>query len=65
MKKRFEYKTLVIEPKGFWSTRFEPSDIDNDLNKLGMDGWELVSVESRNWGQGSTSSFFYTFKREI
>jgi len=64
MKKRFEYKTVVIEPKGFWKTRYEPAEMDKILNQYGNEGWELVTAESRDYG-GSSYGIIYTFKREL
>lgn len=64
MKKRFEYKTIIIEPSGFWKTKYDTEMIDKTLNQYGMDGWELVSVESREMN-GTAFGFHYTFKREI
>lgn len=64
--KRFEYKTLEINPhKQRWVIpEFNVTEIDKILNEMGRQGWELVSVEDRNVGYGTTGSFFYTFKRE-
>ena len=64
MKKRFEYKTVIIEPKGFWGTKYNPSEMDKILNQHGSEGWELVAVESRDSG-GTSFGFHYTFKREL
>ncbi|MNK17783.1 hypothetical protein D3C87_359790 [compost metagenome] len=64
MKKRFEYKTIEIKPSGTWSWKFDIEEIDKVLNKYGMDGWELVSVASRDMS-GTAYGFHYTFKREI
>lgn len=64
MRKRFEYKTVIIEPKGFWGTKYEPADIDKTLNQYGSEGWELVTAESRDYG-GSFYGIIYTFKREL
>lgn len=50
MKKRFEYKTVVVKPKvGFWTVEYDPNEIDKTLNQYGNEGWELVSVESREY----------------
>ncbi len=62
--KRFEYKTVIIEATGFWSTKFPPEDIDRTLNEYGRGGWELVCVESYT-SAGSTYKLMYTFKREM
>lgn len=63
MKKRFEYKTVVVKPKiSFWTVEYDPNEMDKTLNQYGNEGWELVSVESREYM--GTYIFHYTFKRE-
>lgn len=64
MRKRFEYKTVIIEPKGFWGTKYDPDEIDKVLNTHGGEGWELVTAESRDYG-GTFYGVIYTFKREL
>lgn len=61
--RKFEYKTIKIEPKGFWGTKLDENHIDEILNELGAQGWELVSMQDLEIG-GSSWSFHYTFKRE-
>jgi lambda repressor-like predicted transcriptional regulator len=64
--KRFEYKTVEIKPKETWKSRFDATEIDQILNELGKEGWELITTEDKNGiGDGSTEYFYYTFKREI
>lgn len=64
MKKKFEYKTVVVKPKvSFWTVEYDPVEMDKTLNQYGMDGWELVGVESRE--HMGTYLFHYTFKREL
>ncbi|WP_435522925.1 DUF4177 domain-containing protein [Chryseobacterium indoltheticum] len=41
MRKKFEYKTVIIEPKGFWGTKYEPAEIDKVLNQYGNEGWGI------------------------
>lgn len=53
-----------MKPKGTWSWKFDLAEIDKVLNEYGMQGWELVSIESRDMG-GTAHGFFYTFKREL
>lgn len=64
MNKKFEYKTLKIEPKGIWGTKLDPIEIDNILNQMGHEGWELVSMQDLAIS-GSSWSFHYTFKRQL
>ncbi len=37
----------------------------DELNRLGGDGWELVSCVSTNQGNGYTRSIVSVFKRKI
>ncbi|TCV07255.1 uncharacterized protein DUF4177 [Sphingobacterium alimentarium] len=61
--KRFEYKTLKIEPRGFWGNKLDAEEIDKVLNELGRQGWEMVSMQDLSVS-GSSWTFHYTFKRE-
>ncbi|MFD1771893.1 DUF4177 domain-containing protein [Sphingobacterium suaedae] len=62
--KRYEYKTVKIEPKGFWGTKLEPEEIDKILNELGQQGWELVCMQDLSVN-GNSWTFHYTFKRPL
>lgn len=62
--KRFEYKTLKIEPKGFWGTKLDAEEIDKILNELGRQGWEMITMQDLAV-HGNSWTFHYTFKREI
>ena len=64
MKKRFEYKTVEIKSKSIWTTEVPIDEIDEILNQMGQDGWELVVVKELV-GMGSSLSSLYTFKREL
>jgi hypothetical protein len=39
---KFEYKVLLVDPG--WSARDGRESIENQLNELGKDGWELLSI---------------------
>lgn len=64
MKKRFEYKSVEVKPKSMWKSVIPPDEIDVIINKLGSDGWELVTVLPYS-STGTTVGFLYTFKREL
>lgn len=64
MRKRFEYKTVEIKSKSIWTTEVPINEIDEILNQMGQDGWELVVVKELV-GMGSSLSSLYTFKREL
>lgn len=56
--KKFEYKTVTFSKK-FYQKGIEA---DQELNKLGSEGWECVNVYSP---VGSSLDICYLFKREI
>ncbi len=39
---KFEYKVLAYDPKGFFGGSVVVSQIENQLNQLGEEGWEMV-----------------------
>lgn len=63
--KRFEYKTLKTREKGFWSGKLDTEELELYLNKLGFEGWEMVSSVETNTYQGGTNEIIFVFKREI
>ena len=62
--KRFEYTTFTVKPEDEY-----PDSLDEQLNKLGEEGWELVTaVPENNVNEDRetyTAYIWYTFKREI
>jgi len=65
---KFEYKTVVTKIS---RQRDDIEDsagnlLENDLNGLGMQGWELVSViPVATYIQGMTGRYISIFKRKI
>ena len=68
--KKYEYKIFEPKTKGFAKKTINLEDVQNSLNELGAEGWELVSIVTpsgntgASWG-GTTSAFIYHLKREI
>ena len=65
---KWEYKTIAFELSGGqWTVGGKPDTaaIDASLNKMGAEGWELLSVMDTNQGGGATRFMVYTFKREV
>ena len=60
---RFEYKTILYDPKGLWGGKIDKSDFDDMLNGMGALGWELVSAVSSSSSYGATKSIVCIFKR--
>ncbi len=61
---KFEYKVVTYDTKGFWGGSVEVSQIENQLNLLGNDGWEMVSCTSTNQSYGASKSIVCIFKRK-
>lgn len=63
--KRFEYYTIRIELDVYK----DPDDFDEIFNKLGHEGWEMVTAATDNSkdddGDTYTEYIWYTFKREL
>lgn len=58
--KRWEYKIINIRSENY---RLDPAQ-DVQLNQLGEEGWELVSITSINFKSGATDHIGMVFKRE-
>lgn len=41
---RWEYKVIKFSKRSFFSGTIDPEAFEAELNNLGRDGWELVSV---------------------
>ena len=61
---RWEYKVLKVSATGFWvSGKVDQDELERELNRLGVEGWELVSAFDTSGGQGYTRDVFLTLKR--
>ncbi len=55
----WEYKIINIRSENY---RLDPNAV-KDLNALGDEGWELVSITSVNFKSGATDNIAMVFKR--
>lgn len=62
---KWEYKTIKTEAKGFFlGGVVDTKDFEAQLNQLGSQGWELVSVFDTNMAaHGATREIVAAFKR--
>ena len=62
---KFEYKTIKMKPKtsGF-SQKLEDEKLVEEMNILGQDGWELVTLMDNKTG-GTTQAIVLIFKRPL
>ena len=61
---KWEYKIITVKAKrNFWTNQFDVKVIEEKLNSMGQQGWELVRMEGMN---ARYSTFpILTFKRSI
>jgi hypothetical protein len=59
---RWEYRTLQID-QSFWLGKVDKQKLTNELNKLGAQGWELVTTIETNIGHGTTNEIVLFLKR--
>jgi hypothetical protein len=60
---KWEYRTIKAELKGFLGGILKIEDFDFELNKLGEQGWELVSCFVTNAAEGYSREAIAVFKR--
>jgi hypothetical protein len=61
MTKQWEYKIINIRSENY---RLDPNAAPQ-LNDLGVEGWELVSISSVNFKSGATDNIAMVFKRPV
>lgn len=57
----WEYKIINIRSENY---RLDPNAAEQ-LNRLGVEGWELVSITSVNFKSGATDNIAMVFKRPL
>lgn len=62
---QFVYKTYIFNPTGFVGGHVDRADLEEELNRLGREGWELVSAVASNAGNGYTREIVCIFKKKI
>lgn len=56
---QWEYKIINVRSENY---RLDPNAA-SELNRLGEDGWELISITSVNFKSGATDNIALVFKR--
>lgn len=60
---RWEYKTIKLATTGLVGGKLDTAAFDELLNRLGHDGWELVTAFDTNSFEGITRDAVANFKR--
>ncbi len=59
MATKWEYQVINVRSENY---RLDPNSAQ-EMNRLGDDGWELVSITSVNFKSGATDNIALVFKR--
>ena len=59
---RWEYQTVKLEPGGFFGGKMDEEEMRRALNRMGADGWELVSTFDTA-ASGHSREVLFIFKR--
>jgi len=61
----WEYKTIKLQATGFLSGgKIDETKLDDMMNELGAQGWELVTGFDTNKGYGETRDVVIIFNRQ-
>lgn len=61
---KWEYKTLKLKTEGIFGGKINETKLDNFMNQLGDEGWELVTSFSTSQSFGESRDVVVIFKRE-
>lgn len=61
----WEYQTLKVEPGGWLGGKVDTDDLRDRLNRLGLEGWEMVSAFDTAFGQGGSREVIVVLKRPL
>jgi hypothetical protein len=62
---RWEYLLYKTEPTGWLRDTVDEQSIEQILNNLGQQGWEVVSTVETNVAEGRTKDIVFILKRPI
>jgi len=62
--KKFEYKVLDVIAKGLFAGKIDFEALNEKLDELGEEGWEVVAMEDTNMYEGASRSMVVILKRE-
>ena len=65
MKTQWEYRSIKFDLPGLMIPKFDAGRFDEQLRKLGLEGWELVNFIDLNVGAGSSFALVAVFKRQF
>lgn len=65
MNNQWAYKTIKVITKGFLGGIVDIEEFEEELNRMGYEGWELVSTFDTSQGNGASREVVCVFKRRV
>ncbi len=62
---RWEYKALECDVAGFFGPTLHGEALEEKLNEMGADGWELVGMTTLALGSGRSADVVLILKRPL
>jgi hypothetical protein len=63
MRQKWQYKTIKVFAKGFLGGSIDNNALEEELNDLGREGWELVTMVDTDFSGGGSREVIAAFKR--
>ncbi|USG66964.1 DUF4177 domain-containing protein [Brevibacillus ruminantium] len=60
---KWEYRSMKVHTGGFLGGKLDVDEFQDMLNKLGAEGWELISCFDTNQSHGASREVITVFKR--
>jgi len=60
---KWEYKTVKFRTAGFMGGKIDDEQLNNEMNRWGTQGWELVSSFSTSQSFGESRDIVLIFKK--
>jgi hypothetical protein len=61
---QWEYRTIKLEAAGLMGGKLDTSRLDDMMNELGNQGWELAAAFDTNMQAGTTRDAVVIFKKQ-
>ncbi|MCC3374866.1 DUF4177 domain-containing protein [Cohnella sp. REN36] len=62
---RWQYQTLKYKTGGWMGGKVNEQEFQDELNRYGAEGWELVSCFDTSISQGASRDIIVVFKRRM
>ena len=62
---KYEYKVLKFDLTGVFTPKFNHSEMEDQLNQLGAEGWELLHISEVLDMNSQTKILLLTMKRPL